>query len=102
MSTAKSDTDDHCGISNGKVANKDAERTLDRPLPSCNDTGRITGVTFIDHQARCVVNGSRLGKAFSANALNEWYDNGQNRRQKPDMAEISGSSKRKVKQYMLQ
>ncbi len=36
-----------------------------------NDTGRITGVTFIDHQTRCVMNGSRLGKAYSANALNE-------------------------------
>ena len=28
-----------------------------------NDTGRIVGVTFIDHETRCVVNGSRLGKA---------------------------------------
>lgn len=67
-----------------------------------NDTGRITGVTFIDHETRCVLNGSRLGKAYSANALNERFDNGQNRQQKPDMAEISGSSKRKGKQYMLQ
>lgn len=32
-----------------------------------NNTGRITGVTFIDHQSRCVLNGSRLGKEFSAN-----------------------------------
>lgn len=38
-----------------------------------NDTGRITGVTFIDHERRCVMNGSRLGKEFSANALNERY-----------------------------
>lgn len=36
-----------------------------------NDTGRITGVTFIDHQSRCVLNGSRLGKEYSANAINE-------------------------------
>ena len=38
-----------------------------------NDTGRITGATFIDHENRCVLNGSRLGKEYSANALNERY-----------------------------
>jgi hypothetical protein len=36
-----------------------------------NDEGRIYGVTFIDHNAREVYNGSRLGKEFSANAF-EW------------------------------
>ena len=36
-----------------------------------NVSGRITGVTFIDHETRCVFNGSRLGKPYSANALNE-------------------------------
>ena len=34
-----------------------------------NDDGRIYGVTFIDHENRVVLNGSRLGKAFSANAF---------------------------------
>ena len=38
-----------------------------------NDTGRITGVTFIDHNNRCVLNGSRLGKEFSANAFNDRF-----------------------------
>ncbi len=38
-----------------------------------NDTGRIVGITFIDHENRCVLNGSRLGKEYSANALNERY-----------------------------
>lgn len=38
-----------------------------------NDTGRIVGVTFLDHENRCVMNGSRLGKEFSANALQERY-----------------------------
>ena len=38
-----------------------------------NDTGRIYGATFIDHNSRMVVNGSRLGKEFSANALNERF-----------------------------
>ena len=35
-----------------------------------NETGRIYGVTFIDHRSRTVLNGSRLGKEFSANMLN--------------------------------
>lgn len=38
-----------------------------------NDTGRITGATFIDHETRCVMNGSRLGKAYSANAINTQF-----------------------------
>ncbi len=40
-----------------------------------NDTGRIVGVTFIDHSTRTVVNGSRLGKAYSANALEMRFGN---------------------------
>jgi hypothetical protein len=38
-----------------------------------NDTGRITGVTFIDHNDWCVMNGSRLGKEFSANVINDLF-----------------------------
>ena len=34
------------------------------------DDGRIYGVTFVDHATMTVLNGSRLGKEFSANALN--------------------------------
>lgn len=41
------------------------------------DEGRIYGVTFIDHNAMAVLNGSRLGKQFSANALNERFNNPQ-------------------------
>jgi hypothetical protein len=33
------------------------------------DDGRIYGATYIDHNTRTVLNGSRLGKEFSANAL---------------------------------
>ena len=42
-----------------------------------NEQGRIYGATFIDHTNREVFNGSRLGKAFSANTFNElfkWWD----------------------------
>lgn len=41
-----------------------------------NDNGRIYGITFIDHRSRTVWNGSRLGKEFSANTFNDyWNDN---------------------------
>ena len=38
-----------------------------------NPVGRIYGVTFIDHEAGIVANGSMLGKEFSATAFNELY-----------------------------
>lgn len=41
------------------------------------DEGRIYGVTFIDHNTMTVLNGSRLGKQFSANALNERFNTQQ-------------------------
>ena len=34
-----------------------------------NNDGRIYGVTFIDHEKKVVLNGSRLGKKFSANVF---------------------------------
>lgn len=39
-----------------------------------NDTGRIYGVTFIDHDSRTVLNASRLGKEFSANMLDRCFN----------------------------
>lgn len=33
------------------------------------DEGRVYGATFIDHRTSCVLNGSRMGKELSANAL---------------------------------
>lgn len=36
------------------------------------DTGRIYGVTFVDHESATAVNGSRLGREYSANALEQW------------------------------
>lgn len=42
------------------------------------DEGRIYGVTFIDHNTMTVLNGSRLGKEFSANAINERFNNPAN------------------------
>ncbi len=39
------------------------------------DDGRIYEATYIDHNTRTVLNGSRLGKEFSANALEKWFNN---------------------------
>lgn len=41
------------------------------------DDGRIYGVTFIDHDTFNVLNGSRLGKTFSANALEAKFNPSQ-------------------------
>lgn len=40
-----------------------------------NDDGRLYGVTYVDHNNHVSLNGSRLGKEFSANALHLWFNN---------------------------
>lgn len=40
-----------------------------------NSEGRVYGITFIDHNSKSVWNGSRLGKEFSANIFNDWWNN---------------------------
>ena len=39
-----------------------------------NADGRLYGVTFVDHNNHVALNGSRLGREFSANALNLWFN----------------------------
>lgn len=39
-----------------------------------NESGRIYGVTFIDHRQKFVFNGSRLGKEFSANVFQQRFN----------------------------
>jgi hypothetical protein len=36
-----------------------------------NDAGLIYGITYVDHQTKCVFNGSVLGKQYSAKAIQE-------------------------------
>ena len=64
-----------------------------------NDTGRITGVTFIDHETRCVMNGSRLGKAYSANAINERF--GSNRQMIQKQYPIEASKHKLPKRVLM-
>lgn len=40
-----------------------------------NDSGRIYGITFIDHNSKTVWNGSRLDKELSANTFNDYWNN---------------------------
>lgn len=54
------------------IANLKAEK-IDLILRYTED-GRIYGATYIDHNTQSVLNGSRLGKQFSANALEIWFD----------------------------
>ena len=51
-----------------------------------NDSGRIYGVTFIDHDSRVVLNGSRLGKEYSANVFNERFSGETKKAQQPDVS----------------
>lgn len=39
-----------------------------------NEQGRIYGVTFIDYQSQAILNGSRLGKEFSANRFQSLFN----------------------------
>lgn len=39
-----------------------------------NDDGRLYGATYVDHNNHVSLNGSRLGKEFSANALHLWFN----------------------------
>jgi hypothetical protein len=43
-----------------------------------NEKGRIYGITFIDHKENTVYNGSRLGKSFSANVFQEYFNGSGN------------------------
>ena len=40
-----------------------------------NDNGRIYGITFIDDKAGIALNGSRLGKGYTANVFNGYFSN---------------------------
>ena len=49
------------------------EKNIDLLLRYTSE-GRIYGATFIDHNTMTVLNGSRLGREFSANALERWFN----------------------------
>ncbi len=59
-------------------------RNIDLVLRYTKD-GHIYGATFIDHNTQTVLNGSRLGKQFSANALDLWFNDSS---QKPEVQSV--------------
>lgn len=59
-----------------------------------NETGRIYGMTFIDHNSKTVWNGSRLAKELSANTFNDYWNNNI----KPDIKEPDVEPKPKLSQ----
>lgn len=66
------------GQSSGKddFVTKLKERNID-VIFRYTDDRRIYGVTFVDHDTMTALNGSRLGKEFSANALNARFSQQQ-------------------------
>ena len=42
-------------------------------IPRINDSGRIYGVTFLFKDKQVAINGSQLGKQFSANLFNSYF-----------------------------
>lgn len=66
---------DALGQSSGKddFVAKLKERNIDVVF-RYTDEGRIYGVTFVDHDTMTALKGSRLGKEFSANALNARFN----------------------------
>ena len=56
----------------GKFVSRLKEKGIDTVF-RYTEEGRIYGVTFIDHRTGCVLNGSRMGKELSANALQEYF-----------------------------
>jgi hypothetical protein len=65
-----------------------------------NDEGRIYGVTFIDHENMVVLNGSRLGKEFSANVFNALFNENKapDERKKPKQNNSESEQEPKISQ----
>lgn len=66
-----------------------------------NTEGRIYGATFIDHQSKCVFNGSKMGKEFSANIFNDLFKNNSSNRQQAT-TDTSGSFSDKQKDNFVE
>ena len=49
-----------------------------------NEQGRIYGVTFIDYQNQTILNGSRLGKNFSANQFQYLFNDSPAKEERPE------------------
>ena len=57
-----------------------------------NDSGRIYGITFIDHESRSVWSASQLDRNLSANVFNEWWNNGNKPKLKIQDSPVSNTN----------
>lgn len=57
-----------------KVFSQRMERKGILFIPRVNDSGRIFGVTFLFKDKQVAINGSHLGKQFSANVFNSYFN----------------------------
>ncbi|SIN77193.1 relaxase/mobilization nuclease domain-containing protein [Chitinophaga niabensis] len=51
-------------------------------IPRINENGFVYGITFIDHEKKCVFNGRKLGPDYSAKAISERLNTGNISREK--------------------
>lgn len=65
----------HEARTKGEFARSLKRRGIDALFRENARSGRIYGVTFIDHNTKMVLNGSRLGKNYSANVFQELFNN---------------------------
>ncbi|WP_082013833.1 conjugal transfer protein MobB [Myroides sp. A21] len=56
-----------------------------------NNSGRIYGITFIDHESRSVWSGSQLDRNLSANVFNDWWNNGNKPELKTQESPVSNT-----------
>lgn len=54
-----------------------------------NDNGILYGITYVDHQTKCVFNGSDLGKQYSANAIQERCAAGASQQAKTSQQQVT-------------
>lgn len=65
----------HEARTKGEFTRSLKRRGIDTLFRENTRSGRIYGVTFIDHNTKMVLNGSRLGKNYSANVFQELFNN---------------------------
>ncbi|MBW4362301.1 conjugal transfer protein MobB [Flavobacterium taihuense] len=80
------------------------KRLLERGINTVvrrNSEGRVYGITFVDHSSKSVWNGSQLGKNFSANVFNGWWNNG-NKIEQPVQGNLASKNDATINEELKQ
>lgn len=59
-----------------------------------NAANRIYGITIIDHNAKIIINGSKLGKEFSANIFQSLFEKWENKQSLAEEAKVALTQER--------